>query len=513
MASFSALENAVQETLFQQFLGGSDPACRLGGSRAVGRGVKRDVEDMDWWRYKRDVALWYCEWLDVYYDRADHAFSQLDELSQTYEPVDMVELRERAGRMRLELPGDDAESKSMADGDEGTAVVRSNSDCIDAGGLCWEVGEEDVEPQWDPDGHGNFTHWAKDVGRMFLWQEQSGVLYEYLAGQEKISPSTLPVESIPRYAALWSAEGPVCVLSRQDDPRVSRVVDRRGVTLGASPLTTCADATSDGTEAVRWAVAGKGVLEQHAILMPSESGRWWLQPLPGESETLVDGKRLQVGRVARLQHRALVRLGEDVELRVELPDWHGAPSEESASSSSTKQGGQSSAAPPSSTFESPFVPAAAPDAAQPAQHMRGTERARQLNRALRRALGLRSTSTRERIDAASREARYVDQAAKRRRLHPTEWCDVHNTSEAALIAGQEHANEEASLSSLLSRQDRDGHTLEDGSFMGARDGSTGRAGIGYVPPAKSQQHGGDRAHRLALTRERYAAALDDAEQR
>ncbi|CAE7451771.1 unnamed protein product, partial [Symbiodinium necroappetens] len=93
----------AQETLFKQFLGGANPTRRLGAAKEVVNGPSR-VEDLPWWRYNRALALWYCEWLDTYYDSGDGAFFWRDELTQAFGEADMAEVKEAAERMRLELP-------------------------------------------------------------------------------------------------------------------------------------------------------------------------------------------------------------------------------------------------------------------------------------------------------------------------------------------------------------------------------------------------------------------------
>merc|ERR1712014_524500 len=65
----------------------------------------------------------------------------------------------------------------------------------------------------------------------------------------------------------------------------------------------------------------------------------------------------------------------------------------------------------------------------PPVSLTGSERARELNRALKRAL-CSGVSTREREAAKAREDKYEDQAAKRRRLHPVEWRPEDTSLEA-----------------------------------------------------------------------------------
>ncbi|CAE7191770.1 unnamed protein product, partial [Symbiodinium natans] len=161
---------------------------------------RRRVEDLPWWRYNRALALWYCEWLDTYYDSGDGAFFWRDELTQAFESADMAEVKEAAERMRLELPreGPDTGEPEEAEEADGVAdgVVTEPGSTQAAGPrpparevLSPETGEDgdwhvaaltnlsEEEELWTDAGQGNFTHWAAEVGRMFLWSEQTGVLY------------------------------------------------------------------------------------------------------------------------------------------------------------------------------------------------------------------------------------------------------------------------------------------------------------------------------------------------
>eukprot|EP00913_Durusdinium_trenchii_P000610 g563.t2 len=99
------LESAVdrsEETLFQQFLAGADPSRRLEVAGDASS-VSSRVEDLPWWKYQRAIALWYCEWLDTYYDSGERRFLWRDELTQGFEAANLEELKEAAQRMRLDL--------------------------------------------------------------------------------------------------------------------------------------------------------------------------------------------------------------------------------------------------------------------------------------------------------------------------------------------------------------------------------------------------------------------------
>eukprot|EP00439_Symbiodinium_sp_Y106_P007646 s7982_g1.t1 len=98
----SVLET-VQETLFREFLGGANPTRRLGAAKEP-----------------LALALWYCEWLDTYYDSGDGAFFWRDELTQAFGDADMAEVKEAAERMRLELPREGPDAGVLEDQDSGT---------------------------------------------------------------------------------------------------------------------------------------------------------------------------------------------------------------------------------------------------------------------------------------------------------------------------------------------------------------------------------------------------------
>ncbi|CAJ1352727.1 unnamed protein product, partial [Effrenium voratum] len=369
----------------------------FGALRASRRFLEEDatcgpgqVEDLPWWKYDRALALWYCEWLDTYYDSSDRSFLVRDELTQALEPADLEALREAAQRMRLELPCSDGDAEpprtceetlaSNADhaeetenrlGDDGDWHVAALAACL-----------PDEEISWKEDGQGNFTHWASEVGRLFLWQENAGVLYEYIP-ESKSEPA-----AAARYEARW-ALSPVAALSRRDDPRSAQLADQRGLLLGSEP-----------GEAPSWTVLGAGVRPRHARVLHHDNG-WWVEAL--DSATLLDGRRVDS---APLRHGCLLRLG-DVEVRVDLPDFPGAARDAPEIGALGER---------SATVERGFVPQ---EPLVP-RALSGTARARALNRALRRIV-CGEASVSERREAQQRELLYADRAAKRRKLHPVEW--------------------------------------------------------------------------------------------
>merc|ERR1711918_239350 len=95
-----------------------------------------------------------------------------------------------------------------------------------------------------------------------------------------------------------------------------------------------------------------------------------------------------------LQHDAILCLGPSTELRVELPDWHGMPRPEE-----TKAPAEQRAA-AQEVIASAFV-----KAEEHRPSLTGTERAHELNRALRKALHSSLTSS-ERAEAAARESSF-----------------------------------------------------------------------------------------------------------
>ncbi|CAE8643647.1 unnamed protein product, partial [Polarella glacialis] len=203
----------------------------------------------------------------------------------------------------------------------------------------------------------------------------------------------------------------------------------------------------------------------HAKLRPSTTGRWWVEPLSEEARTLVDGRRAVCGILTPLHHGAILRLGAACELRVDLPDWSGAPAR---SLCSTPSSGASSAA----VLERSFV--AAESSEQLAPPLTGSERARELNFALRRALC--QTTGRERAETRDREVRYEDQAAKRRRLHPIEWQETDSRE----LQRQEELPELHYMAETY-RQETASSLRSDGSFAGGIGSGTGDcAGVGYV---------------------------------
>ncbi|CAE8691454.1 unnamed protein product [Polarella glacialis] len=172
----------VQETLFQQFLGGSNPTCRL-STTEVDAEESRRVEDLPWWRYKRQLALWHCEWLDTYYDSGDHTFLWRNELTQGFDPADLEEVQELAGRLRVKLPEKDVPCEALDEEEppEAGLCTQSSSGWQQDVEVTSNIEAENIP--WTSDEDGNSTHWAADVGRSFLWQEKAGVLYEYVPGK------------------------------------------------------------------------------------------------------------------------------------------------------------------------------------------------------------------------------------------------------------------------------------------------------------------------------------------
>ncbi|CAE7939232.1 unnamed protein product, partial [Symbiodinium sp. KB8] len=413
-----------QETLFKQFLGGANPTRRLGAAKEVVNGPSR-VEDLPWWRYNRALALWYCEWLDTYYDSGDGAFFWRDELTQAFGEADMAEVKEAAERMRLELPreGPDAgvlEELAEDDGNgcEETAASASRSSAAEAP-LPAEDGDWHVaalanvsedEELWTDAGQGNFTHWAAEVGRMFLWSETAGVLYEYLPGQSSSSSASTP----PRYEALWTAQGPLAILSHRDDPQSARIVDRRGLLLGSA----ASEGESADGEAPFWELPGPGIRPRHARLAHGRGG-WYVEVFP-DAEILVDGQRADAEqRSLLLKHGSLLRLGALAELRVDLPETPDSVRPGPTTTPSSTAGEQCPA-----VLERGFVARLEEELPPPA--LSGSARARELNRALRRIIcgPAAAASVGERNDALRRETLYEDRAEKRRRLHPVEWSQV-----------------------------------------------------------------------------------------
>jgi len=539
------VKEAVQETLFRQFLSGANPTCRLGDPEISdsneGKNLPPRVEDLDWWTYDRSLAYWYCEWLDVFYDDSERVFLRHDELTRTFELVDLNELRELASRMRLELPDSSGHPATHAHS-EGTSVNHAQpadgsitlQDGL-AGGdnevvdlttcphtsmeavhavveadldICptvsdaersvtveiadgdtqrqstldgpWqqEAGsgvEHDVEPTWTPDGKGNLTHWNETCGRLFVWQETTEILYEYLPADRAASGAGT---SQPRHSALWASHGPVCMLSLVDDPQMSRLVDWSGVQLGRG-------LQDNGS----WAVLGFGAPCVHAKVFPSSLGEWWVESLSTDA-TLVDGQHVETGRVGSLQHGSILRLGHNCELRIDVPDWHGAP----ASVRSSEQSSSVAKQPLPMVLESSFVPAQLER--PPVRSLTGNDRARELNRALRRAVC--HPTIKERQVAREREERYVDQAEKRRKLRPEPSAvDCLLLREAARLEAEErHAittgqAAELSDSAQLYRKDVAGSMDEAGVFVGSgggrvmAEGTERRVGLGYVPPANT----------------------------
>eukprot|EP00439_Symbiodinium_sp_Y106_P007016 s745_g1.t1 len=182
-----------------------------------------------------------------------------------------------------ELPDD------VGDGAEDTVASASRSSTAEAI-LPAEDGDWHVaalanmsedEELWTDAGQGNFTHWAAEVGRMFLWSEMAGVLYEYLPGQSSSSSASTP----PRYEALWAAQGPLAILSHRDDPQSARLVDRRGLLLGSA----ASDGEAAAGEAPFWELPGPEIRQRHARLAHGRGG-WYVEVFP-DAEILVDGQR------------------------------------------------------------------------------------------------------------------------------------------------------------------------------------------------------------------------------
>eukprot|EP00929_Paragymnodinium_shiwhaense_P043312 TRINITY_DN22289_c0_g1_i8.p1 TRINITY_DN22289_c0_g1~~TRINITY_DN22289_c0_g1_i8.p1 ORF type:complete len:413 (+),score=65.14 TRINITY_DN22289_c0_g1_i8:287-1525(+) len=325
-----------------------------------------------------------------------------------------------------------------------------------------------LEAKWEPAGAGNLRHWCRDTARMFLWQEDAEVLFECLAGTGATEPS-----GKARHVALWAARGPTCVLSRLDAPEVSRVVDSNGILVGHEE------------NAGVWTLSGYGVAATHLLVQPDCAGRWWLQVLPGAPEALVDGERVAAPNAATLRHGSIVRVGVEVEVRVDIPDWPGSPAAAAASArdnaaaasstSDTVTGGSSD----HGSVQRSFVPAGA----EPLKvvQLSGKARAHELNRALKRAL-CRGVTTSEREGAARREAQYEDRAAKRQRLHPVDWSETRSevaTLEKAMVE-QAKADEEAPWAARMQLADAAGTMCVDGSFAGR---VVSRPGLGYVDTA------------------------------
>ncbi|CAE7244081.1 unnamed protein product, partial [Symbiodinium natans] len=219
--------------------------------------------------------------------------------------------------------------------------------------------------------------------------------------------------------ALWTAQGPLAVLSHRDDPESARLVDHRGLVLGSAG-NGVNDSTTDG-EAPFWELAGPGIQARHARLAHGQGG-WGLEVF-STAETLLDGQRAtdEQGPL-QLRHGSLLRLGALTELRVDLPETPDSarpgPAKKASSSS-----GQCPAQCPA-VLEKNFVPREEEE--RPAPGLSGSERARELNRALRRIIcgPAAAHSVGEKNDALRRETLYEDRAEKRRRLHPVEWSQV-----------------------------------------------------------------------------------------
>lgn len=324
MASAASVRDAVQEALFRQFLAGSDPRRRFADcagvvERCEGRqpgdgaarlaATPRCVEDMEWWRYDRKLAMWHCQWLNAYYDSGDRAFFRLDEVTQLFEPADVDALRELSARLRLELPpaageagdveaGDEAGADGLAGGSneasdaeahrenhcvvgargggaapvaaEGTFACSDDAGAHEDGGWSALVatlgandgadGEEEDLLTWQPTGDGDMTYWDADTGRMFLWQERAGVLYWYRQNTGCEPGACDPNALTARYVAIWSADAPMCLITHVSNPGVSQLVGHGGAVIGTRP--------GDGG----WAVEGFGIATRHARVLASNRG-------------------------------------------------------------------------------------------------------------------------------------------------------------------------------------------------------------------------------------------------
>lgn len=385
-----------QETLFQQFLAGSDPSRRLAetqGTQGTQEQQSTRVEDLPWWKYQRALALWYCEWLDTYYDSGERRFLWRDELTQGFDAADLTEVKDLAMRMRLELPDHDAEIPDASSDVQAQKLKESSEgpgDAVEDDGN-WHVAalaaavEDDEELLWQEDGQGNLTHWAAEVGRLFLWQEHSGVLYEYVPASDT---------SFARWVARWALT-PRLVVSASAELRV--VDGGHGLLLGS--------------EEPCWQFSS--LQPQHARVF-RKGQRWWVEALDDASPSLLNGQRLQLGEPMALLSSALLRLN-DVELQLDLPETPGAaPATGVAATTAT------ATAP---VLQRDFVPR---EEESPSPHptgVTGTAHAHALNRALRRLVCGSNTQSKalERPDVLAREQRYEDRAEKRRRLHPVEW--------------------------------------------------------------------------------------------
>ena len=394
--------DTVQETLFQQFLAGSDPSRRLADSS----GGSSRVEDLPWWKYQRALALWYCEWLDTYYDSVERCFLWRDELTQGFEAANLEEIKDAAQRMRLALPEheerrrDDEELIEEVPIEHKACEASEASEAVGADGD-WHVAaliSEDTDLNaWHDDGNGNLSYWAPEVGRLFLWQEQSSVLYEYVSG-----------ESTKRYVARWALK-PVMVLSVVDaanEPR-ARVVDR-SLMLGYN------EEQSEQSEPI-WHPS-PSLCARHARVYRMKN-HWCVEALDGS--TWLNGQRLQPGCPVPLRLGSLLRLAE-LELLVDLPETAPTPTVAMPGScveTVESESGQTAGV----TLQRDFVPKEEPPEATP--QLTGTQKAKELNRALRRlvlgANGVANAAARH--AEAQREERYEDRAAKRRRQHPVEW--------------------------------------------------------------------------------------------
>lgn len=461
MASQNVLD-VVQETLFEQFLAGSDPKLR----HATATLRPHAVEDLPWWKYRRDVALWYCPWLEAYYDAGDKHFLRYDELTKTFDAVNLAELKDLAGRLRVELPEDHGELQEDEEKAE-TAPGENSNRCEAADAERQEVpadggwkeqadGTEEPAADWSTDGDGNLIHVDRHAGRRFLWQEHAtalgGVLFEFIAADG----SAAGLRSIPRHVAIW-AQSPVCVLSLLHDPQVSLCLTS-SLDLGTA---------APGATLLPW--SSPSAAHPTARVRPSATGRWWAEAMSEDGETRVDGILVAFGALRRLRQNSVIRIGASCELLVHIPDFPGSPPEGSdvITTSSAKDGAY-----PPAVLRSDFV-AAEPDSLPwGRQFSTGTARARELNRALKGALCLQHFSKAEQVEQHAREAQYEDQSAKRRRLHPCEW-----EPEAPALSAVPEAPT-FSASAALYVQDTADCIRPDGSFRGSVSGH-GRAGLGF----------------------------------
>eukprot|EP00434_Breviolum_minutum_P038358 symbB.v1.2.034022.t1/scaffold4317.1/size41413/3 len=196
------------------------------------------------------------------------------------------------------------------------------------------------------------------------------------------------------------------VVDTANEPR-ARVVDR-SLILGHN------EEQSEQSEAI-WHPS-PSLCARHARVYRMKN-HWCVEALDGS--TWLNGQRLQPGCPVPLRLGSLLRLAE-LELLVDLPETAPTPTVampgscvETVESESCQTAGV--------TLQRDFVPKEEPPEATP--QLTGTQKAKELNRALRRlVLGANGVvNAADRHADAQREERYEDRAAKRRRQHPVEW--------------------------------------------------------------------------------------------